>query len=163
MRSPSLPDRVGVGLPPRVSATHRAPSRGERGAVAVEFALLLPLLVLLFGVVVGGARVWLARATVEQVAGAGARAASLARSPAEGVTQATAVARAQAVSDGLRCAPLTVVVDARGLTSPPGTAASVRVDVTCRVPLADVIVPGWPGELAVSATADSVVDRYRGR
>lgn len=137
--------------------------RDQRGAAAVELALVVPVLVLLFGVVVGGARVWLARAGVEQMAGAAARAGSQERTPAAAVTAANRLARAQAASDGLRCSTLTVDVDARGLASPPGTPAQVRVSVQCAVPLADVIVPGWPGELVLTAAASSVVDSYRGR
>ncbi|MDQ7991446.1 MAG: hypothetical protein REI45_02085, partial [Propionicimonas sp.] len=54
-------------------------------------------------------------------------------------------------------------VDARSLASPPGTPAGVSVSVGCTVPLGDVIVPGWPGELLLRADATSVVDSYRGR
>ena len=42
--------------------------------ILIEFVLLVPVLVLLFGVVVGGARVWLARGVAEQAAAAAARA-----------------------------------------------------------------------------------------
>ena len=138
-------------------------TRGERGAATVEFALLVPVLVLLFGLVVGGARVWLARATVDQMAGSAARAGSLARTPAAAVAAATRLARDQAATDGLRCVALTVDVDARSLANPPGTPARVEVEVGCTVPLGDVIVPGWPGQLSLSASAAAVVDSYRGR
>jgi len=121
------------------------------------------LIVLLFGVVVGGARVWLARADVEHMAGAAARAGSLARTPAAAVAAATELAQAQAGTAGLRCSSFTVDVDARSLANPPGTPAEVLVTVRCGVPLEDVIVPGWPGELTLTAAASSVVDSYRGR
>jgi Flp pilus assembly protein TadG len=135
----------------------------QRGAAAVELALIVPVVVLLFGVVVGGARVWLARADVEQMAGAAARAGSQARTPAAAVVAATDLAHAQATTAGLRCRRLSVDVDARSLASPPGTPAEVLVTVRCGVPLEDVIVPGWPGELTLTAAVSSVVDSYRGR
>lgn len=72
----------------------------ERGAAAVELALIVPVLVLLLGVVVGGARVWLARTSVEQMAAGGARAGSLARTPDEAVAAAESLVRAQASADG---------------------------------------------------------------
>lgn len=141
----------------------RAGWGGDRGAAAVEFTLLVPLLVLLFGIVVGGARVWLARTTVDAAAAAGARAASLARAPATAVADAERLARAQLAVDGLHCVRLSVDVSARGLAAAPGAPAQVSASVRCVVPLADVLVPGWPGELTVAATASSAVDSYRGR
>ena len=137
--------------------------RDEQGAVAVEFAILVPVLVLLFGLVVGGARVWLARATVDHMAVAAARAASLARTAEAAEREAGQLARAQATTDGLRCGVLTVEVDVRSFAVPVGQPARTSVDVTCTVPLADLIVPGWPGELQVTASAESVLDRYRAR
>lgn len=137
-------------------------NRDERGAAAVELALIFPVLVLLLGVVVGGARVWLARSAVEQLAAGGARAASLERTPREAVAAAEKLVRSH-TSSGLRCAELGVDVDAAGLAKPVGTPAEVTVQVTCTVGLGDVLVPGWPGTLAVQAAATSAVDTYRGR
>ncbi|MGC3955232.1 MAG: pilus assembly protein [Propionicimonas sp.] len=135
----------------------------ERGAAAVELALIVPVLVLLFGIVVGGARVWLARTGVEQLAAGAARAGSLARTPSEAVAAAESLVREQATAEGLRCVELGVDVAAGALASPPGTPARIEVRVTCAVELSDVIVPGWPGRLTVAAQAWSVVDTYRGR
>lgn len=135
----------------------------ERGAAAVELALIVPVLVLLLGIVVGGARVWLARTTVEQLAAGAARAGSLARTPGEAVAAAESLVRAHATADGLRCIELGVDVDARSLANPPGTPAQVEVRVSCEIGLGDLIVPGWPGRLTVSASGASVADSYRGR
>jgi Flp pilus assembly protein TadG len=137
--------------------------RDQRGSLAIEFVLLVPVLMLLFGVVVGGARVWLARGAVEQAAAAGARAASSERSLAEAERAGRDLAMAQADTNGLRCARFSVQVDASTLAQDAGTAGHVRASVSCLVPLADVLVPGWPGTIDVSAEATAVVDRYRGR
>lgn len=138
-------------------------STDERGAAAVELALIVPVLVLLLGLVVGGARVWLARGTVEQLAAGAARAGSLERTPAQAVAAAEALVRAQTAAESLRCLELGIEVDARGLANRPGAPAQIEVEVVCVVGLSDVIVPGWPGSLTVSASAMSVVDTYRGR
>ena len=123
----------------------------------------MPALILLVGLVVGGARVWLARASVDQMAAAAARGASLARGPAEAREDGRRLAAAQAVTDGLRCGSLAVQVDAQGLAAPPGETARVHTQVRCAIGLSDLLVPGWPGAITVSAEASSVIDRYRGR
>lgn len=148
---------------PEPAASARGGPRLEQGAAAVEFVMLFPVLVLLFGVVVGGARAWLARGVVEQAAAAAARGVSQARTPAEARHAAGSLASAQAAVGGLRCERWLVEVDASALASAPGTPGEVTARVTCSVPLADVLVPGWPGVLKVHASATSVVDRYRGR
>ncbi|MGC3995205.1 MAG: TadE/TadG family type IV pilus assembly protein [Propionicimonas sp.] len=135
----------------------------ERGSAAVEFAMIVPVVVLLFGLVVGGARVWLARGVVEQAAAAAARGVSQARTPADARQAARDLASAQAAVDGLRCDRWVVEVDATALATAPGTPGAVSATVTCAVPLADVLVPGWPGSIDVRATSTSIVDRYRGR
>jgi Flp pilus assembly protein TadG len=138
-------------------------ARGQSGAVAVEFAMLVPVLVLLVGLVVGGARTWLARSAVEQAAAAAARGASQARTAAQAQRVATDLAAAQAAVGGLRCDRWALDVDARALAGPPGRPGEVAATVTCDVPLADVLVPGWPGVVTVQSRATAVVDRYRGR
>jgi Flp pilus assembly protein TadG len=125
--------------------------------------MVVPVLVLLFGLVVGGARTWLARGAVEQAAAAAARGVSQARTPGEAGRIARDLAAAQAAVGGLRCERWAVDVDAAALTAAPGQPGSVGAAVTCSVPLGDVLVPGWPGTLDVRATATAVVDRYRGR
>lgn len=135
----------------------------QRGAVSVEFAMVVPVLVLLVGLVVGGARTWLARGVVEQAAGAAVRGISLARSQPEAARTARDLALAQAAVGGLRCERLVIETDATALGSPPGQPATVQATVGCDVPLGDVLVPGWPGVIRVSASAEAALDRYRGR
>jgi Flp pilus assembly protein TadG len=139
------------------------PTGRQRGAAALEFAMVVPVLVLLFGLVVGGARAWLARGAVEQASAAAARAASRARSPAEAVRAAEDLARAQAATDGLHCTRWVVDAEVAALTGTPGTPARVEVAVTCEVPLGDVLAPGWPGSLTVRSSSSAIVDRFRGR
>lgn len=135
----------------------------QRGSLAVEFAILVPALVLLFGLIVGGARTWLARTGVQHMAGAAARAASLERSVDTAQQAANRLAAEQAVASGMRCQPLSVHLDAHALTQPAGTPGRVTATVDCLVPLGDLVVPGWPGTVMVSASAQAVVDTYRGR
>lgn len=138
-------------------------TRNQRGSAAIEFTLLVPVLVLLFSLLVGGGRVWLARNSVEALAGAAARAASFERDPGAADAAARQLVNVQTSVSGLRCVQLIVEVDAAALQLPAGTPGSVLTHVTCSVPLADILVPGWPGELTVTAAGSAVVDRYRGR
>lgn len=135
----------------------------QRGTLTVEFALLVPALVLFFGLAVGGARVWMARTTVEAMAGAGARAAALERTPDAAVTAAEHLAGLQSTTSGLRCASLRLRVDTADLALPVGTPGRITSEVDCDVPLGDVLVPGWPGTVRVSASASAPLDSYRGR
>jgi len=137
--------------------------REERGAAALEFAVIVPALGLLIALMVGAGRVWFARTTVEQISGTAARAASLAHTPAEARAAAERIARGQASTHGLKCSSLRVEVGLGGFQVPVGQPAGVRVRVGCSVPLADLVVPGWPGAWELTAEASSVLDRYRRR
>ncbi len=137
--------------------------RTDRGAAATELAILVPVLVLLLSVVVGGGRVWTARSSVQQAAGAAARAASLERTPAAAQAVARQAFTRNLAQQGLTCASAALDVDARGLAKPPGTSATVSVRARCRVELRDVLVPGMPGAVDAEATGVAVVDTYRGR
>jgi Flp pilus assembly protein TadG len=88
----------------------------DRGAVAVEFALLLPvLLLLIFGVIDFG-RALNAQVTLAQAAREGARLAAL--------NQANVVGRTQAAATGLSNVSVTVVT-----SCPPGAGPGVNATV----------------------------------
>jgi hypothetical protein len=125
--------------------------------------MIVPVLVLLVGLVVGGARTWLARGVVEQAAAAAVRGMSQARGQGEAVRTARELALAQATAGGVRCERLIVDVDAAAFATAPGTRATVGARVRCDVPLGDVLVPGWPGVIGVEASAQAVLDTFRGR
>ena len=139
--------------------------RPERGAVTVEFVILLPLLMLLMAVVIGGARVWWARATVAQLADSAARQASISRSAGQAQTSAAQLVHGDATQTGVRCVTgwPTLTLDTSGFGVPVGQAAEVRARVECDVPLSDVLLPGLPGSLLVSGEAVSPLDRFRAR
>ena len=102
----------------------RAP--GERGAAALEFALIVPALGLLIATMIGSARIWQAHTGVEQIAGTAARAASLQRTPAEARAAAGQIASSQATTRGLACSVLRVDVDVSGFQIPVGQPAHRR-------------------------------------
>ena len=106
------------------------PAAGERGAAAVEFVILVPVLVLLIGVIVAGARLAHARATVQQVADSAARSASLARDAASADAFARRVAGLDVASAHLACAGgVGVTVDTSGFAVPVGQRVMFVVDL----------------------------------
>lgn len=124
---------------------------------------MAPALLALLALTVLAGRVVLAGGTVEQVAAAGARAASLARGPAEAHTAAESAIRDAVGEQHLQCQSITVTVDTAGFATPLGQPASVTVAVSCQVRLADLTLPGAPGSRTVSAHAVSPLDPFRGR
>ena len=144
----------------------QGPERGPascRGSATVELVLIAPALLALLALTVLAGRIVLAGGTVEQVAAAGARAASLARSPAAATTAADTAVRQTLAEQRLQCAAVTVTVDTSGFGVPLGQPATVAVEVSCQVQLADLTVPGLPGTRTLSDRAVSTLDRYRGR
>lgn len=134
----------------------------DRGTAAAELAVAAPVLMLVIMLAVAGGRLALAQAGVEQAATDAARSASIARNPGEASSDAAAAAAA-GLANHLTCASTSVSVDTGGFALPVGTPATVSVTVTCTVPLSDLGVPALPGQRAITATAVSPLDTYRGR
>ncbi|WAX58500.1 hypothetical protein M6B22_06980 [Jatrophihabitans cynanchi] len=133
----------------------------DRGSESVELAILLPIGILVLAAIVVGARIWLAADRMSGVAGAAAREASIARSPDSAQTLAKTGAKQALASDGLHCTNIRVNVDTSGFYAPPGTAASVHVDVWCTVELSDIGVKGLPGAKTLHDSATSPLDPAR--
>jgi Flp pilus assembly protein TadG len=135
--------------------------RTERGAAATEIVLLAPVVMLVIAVMVGGARVWFARAAVTDAAYASARAATLERSagPARRAGEAAAAA---ALAD-VPCSSYTVALDTAGFAVPVGNPAQVRAQISCSVNLADLFGLTIPGTFLVEASSASALDTYRRR
>lgn len=153
---PRLPASPGGGMRGRGVA----PLRDERGSEAVETAILLPVILLLIGFIVVGARLALADVGITGVAGAAARAASISRDAATAAQAAEQTATEQLSDAGLHCTDVTVTTDTSGFSAPVGSVATVAVDVWCTVGLADA-GPGLPGEKTLHDRAVSPIDTAR--
>jgi len=138
--------------PRRTAAAERL--RGDRGTVAVELAIGVPMLVLV--VLIAAASFVMARANldVNAAASAAARAASLARSADAARSDATEAAEANL--DGA-CASLAIDVDTGGFRR----GGTVRVTVSCTVTARGLTGIGLPGSTTFTATATSPIDVYR--
>lgn len=137
--------------------------RGERGAmVAVETALILPILLGMVGLLIVLASSAQASMAVASAASQAARAASLERDTSTAVGAARDVATSTLAESGIECRSSSVSVNAGGLKAPLGAVASVSVTVTCTVDFG-VGLPGFPTTRTLSATKTSPVDTYRSR
>lgn len=141
----------------------RLRSANERGAVAVELALLAPVLVLLLTALIFGARLWLARSAVTDAAAVAARAATLARTAGEAQQMGKSAASQNLSTQGLTCSPSSVALDLSAFATPAGQPARVTARVHCTVPMGDLVLPGIPGSVQIEASANSALDTYRGR
>ena len=55
------------------------------------------------------------------------------------------------------------MLDVGAFGVPAGTPATVRSTVTCRVPFADLAIPGMPGSITVRSAGGAALDTYRAR
>lgn len=135
----------------------------ERGSATIELAVLAPALLAVLGLVIVAGRVSAAGSAVEQAAASAARAASISRDARSAQAGARSAAQDSLRDQGITCRKLTTTMDTSGFAVAVGSPASVTVTVRCAVPLADVAVPGMPGERTVSAAMTSPIDSFRGR
>jgi Flp pilus assembly protein TadG len=125
----------------------------DRGSMAVEFVIAAPLLVLLLLFMVGGGRIVAGFGQVDGAARDAARAASIARSPAEaqaGADQAAQTDLARVCSGGLSVSPVA------------GFAAGsqqVTVTITCNLKLGYLLFP----TVKATGTAVAPLDQFVAR
>lgn len=130
----------------------------ERGSVSVQLVLLTPMLVVLLLFVVFCGRVAATKLSINDIAHQAARAASLARTPEQGVADAESTAAHALASAGVVCQTLTTTTNTEGLR--PGS--TVTVTVSCEVGLADLGLLDLGGARTFESTFASPVDLYRG-
>ena len=136
---------------------------GEDGAVTTEVAVYVPAAALLACLVWAFGATANARTAVESAATDAARQASIARTAGQAQRDATTTAHQILDEHHLRCHAITVTVDTSGFTLPVGQPAEVSVDVSCQVSLADLSVPGLPGEQTIHEHAVSALDTFKAR
>ena len=118
------------------STARRRGGRCQRGSATIETVIVVPAFLLFVVLIVAGGRLAHAQQTVQAAAAAGARAASLARTPVQARADATHAATAALGGDRPQCASTGVRVDTRGFAVPVGQPATVTVTVSCVVALA---------------------------
>lgn len=136
--------------------------RGERGAVGVELALLVPVLMLILSLTMLGARLWQARTDLTAAAASAARLASHSTAGQVDAAIRSLVAEELETLD-TPCASVQVHTSTLALSSHPGVGGRVEVEISCQVALADLLIVGVPGTITVRASAGEVIDTFRER
>lgn len=134
----------------------RVTARGDRGSLAVELVIAMPLLLALLSVVYAYGRVSQVNGTLEAGTRDAARSASQARSALEAEQVAFS-----AVEGSLGSGPCqdSLEVELRDGTFAAGEP--VTVDARCQYPLGDLL-PGAPGSITAQSSFSSPVDPNRG-
>lgn len=125
--------------------------------MALELAILAPVVIGMLLVVVAFGRVTHGRALVDEAAAVAARAASLAATPGQARTDADQAARDALTSAGLSCVRASVDVD----TSAFRPGGQVTVIVTCTVDLYASAMAGIPGTLTLRSVNVSPIEAHR--
>lgn len=139
--------------------SHRKDLRGKRlrtdgGAAALEFALLLPMLLLILGITMAVGRLWIVRSDVLAVARNASREAVL--EPSASLAAATASSAGESSAGGYGLNPAHLRIEPQG---PFGPGALYRVQVTYRVDLADLPGLGFlPGSVTIAEAGTEPID-----
>jgi Flp pilus assembly protein TadG len=132
--------------------------RGERGSVAIEAAMLVPVFIVLVSLVVAAGRIRTVDGVVVEASRDAARAASMA-APGSAVAAGQRAGDDTLSSQGLTCQVSVVPHFVVG----PGQVGTVQATVHCTVPLSDLLWHGLPGSVPVTDSFTAVVDVYRSR
>lgn len=130
----------------------------DRGSATLELVLVTPLLLLMLLFVVFLGRLGQARNDVDRAARDAARAASLARTPADADVAGRVAADDTLRAGGVSCRNMTVIIDTSGFAA----GGEVAATVTCTVELADVAELTVPGTKTLTAAFTEPVDTFRG-
>jgi len=125
--------------------------------MATEMVVLLPVIVFFLLLIVGLGRYSHARQLVDDASAAAARAASLATSPAQAVTDARQIASTTVEQGDLSCRKLSVEVDVSAF----GPGGHVAVTVGCTADLSTLVMAGLPRTVALSSRSTSALEAYR--
>lgn len=128
-------------------------SRDQQGSVAVEFVLMVPILVMFTLLVIAGGRLVSVRADVEAAARDAARAASYERSAPDAGRAAQTTVAAQ-LDPFWSCRPAST-------SSGFDSGGVVEVTITCAVPMDDLGLIGLGGTIDVEVTGAAPLDTYR--
>jgi Flp pilus assembly protein TadG len=125
--------------------------------MALELAIVTPVVIIMLLTVVAFGRITHGRQLVDAAAAAGGRAAALANSPGEADSQARSAVSSTLSQAGVSCSTTSVSVDASAFR--PG--GQVDVHVRCVSSLAGLALTGLPGSMTLAADSVTPLETYR--
>ena len=142
----------------RISGSEK--TNRTQGSISIEAVLIIPAFLLFLALILAIGRTAGVQADLHAAVVSGARTASLESTAASGEAAARQAIEDHLSREGVTCVFLDVSVDARALDLPPGQPGSVSASVTCAVPLADLAVPGLPGQIRITESFATPIDTY---
>jgi Flp pilus assembly protein TadG len=133
-------------------------TRGERGTMALELAILAPIMLMLFMFLLACGRYYQTSSLLENAAREGARAASQSRSAGDAqarLNDAVDRAAGQAVESCKSSASGTI-------TTGFSAGETLSVEVSCTINYRDLGLLGLSGDTTITRRFSSSVDPYRG-
>lgn len=131
--------------------------KDDRGETTLEFAILMPLVLFTVAAVMFAARLTGTESVVTDAAQAGARAASLARSPDDASSLGVAAAEATLPLGGVQCVSSSINVDTSEWFEP----GFVTVTVVCNVETGDMALIGGGPVDSIERTWVEAIDPAR--
>lgn len=133
--------------------------RDDRGLASIELVLMTPVLFLVLSFLVVAGRLAMVHGDIAAATRDAARAASRAGTYEQAEVDARRIAEASLGDRNVTCQNLTVTLGDRSTFRAGGTVAAT---LSCDVSLADVAIPGLPGQRRVTDHSVEVIDAYRG-
>ncbi len=132
----------------------------ERGSMAVEIVILVPVLVAVMALVVSFGRYVDTRGHVEAVARDAVRAATLERSLPAATAVAQAIADETAPGDAV-CGPVQLWGASEGDPVVFQAGEIITAELSCEVSLDDLGLLGLPGSVTISGASSAPLDELR--
>ncbi len=123
--------------------------QGQKGSVAVEFALILPVFLMLMFSVIEMGSAWYYKQMLVSATREGARAASLLNDDANGTAQVTTLVNTYLANAGF---PGSAQVTVTGADGDPGTQVQVTTTSEYQMPVLGKLVSSSLSSMTLSAT-----------
>ncbi len=153
--------RLAAGDHPR-TAPHQPAAERTRGSMSIEAVIIIPAFLVFLSLIIAIARVAIAESDVHAAAVEGVRHALRQPHSSDGDHIAYQAASDHLAKEGITCLTLEITTETTALNLTPGQPGSLTATITCVVPLADLVVPGMPGQVTLTESFTTMINAYTG-